>query len=263
VIRRRSGTLYWLPLILDDDRLDAVETLLMVALADHVNADDVAWPSIATLAHSARVSYPTARRRLAGLAEKGIITRERRRMKGSGNLSTYEYRLIRRPDSDDSIDDRSALDIGENLGAKLITSQSSPRSALASDHQDERAEPPKGEPPSENNPPELALGPIAEPKTPSDPVKDRAREIVDAVWERKNPKPATPYIGCVKIAESLLHAGHDPQAIGKAMMTVPTISTRWVEAEIARSKPATRSRIIGPDDGASGVIDPSEIWGDE
>jgi hypothetical protein len=37
---------------------------------------------------------------------------------------------------------------------------------------------------------------------------------------------------------------------------------RWGD-ELVASKPVTRNRIIGPDDGQSGVIDPSEIWGDE
>ena len=88
-----------------------------------------------------------------------------------------------------------------------------------------------------------------------DPVDQRARQIVDAVWERKNPKPATPYIGCVKIAKTLLVAGHDPQAIGRAMVAVPTISTRWVEAEIARHTPSRESGMIDDRTVESGRIE--------
>lgn len=83
--------------------------------------------------------------------------------------------------------------------------------------------------------------PLEQTKDP-DPVTVRAKEIVDKVWERSSPKPATPYIGVVKIAEALLRAGHDPQAIGRAMLAVPTISTRWVEAEINRSGGPPESR---------------------
>jgi hypothetical protein len=58
------------------------------------------------------------------------------------------------------------------------------------------------------------------------------------MWERVNPKPATPYIGVVKIAEGLLAAGWPADAIGAAMGSVPTISTRWVEAALRRARPA-------------------------
>lgn len=88
----------------------------------------------------------------------------------------------------------------------------------------------------------LDLEPVVEPP-PADPIKERARQIVDKVWERSDPKPATPYIGCVKIAEKLLRAGHDPQDIGRAMLEAPTISTGAVEFAInRRTKPAPSRR---------------------
>lgn len=73
-----------------------------------------------------------------------------------------------------------------------------------------------------------------------------ARSLVAHVWERSNPKPATPFIAAVKIAEALLTAGHDRNAIGRAMLAAPTISTRTIEIELARSNPsrgAPRERI--------------------
>lgn len=90
----RTGTLYWLPTILRDDRLTPIETLLLVAIADHVGADDKAWPSIATLARLARCSYATAQRHLTGLVEKGAISRTQRH-RADGGHSTYEYHLSR------------------------------------------------------------------------------------------------------------------------------------------------------------------------
>lgn len=65
-----------------------------------------------------------------------------------------------------------------------------------------------------------------------------ARDLVAAVWERSNPKPATPYIGAVKIAERLLVAGHTPAAIEDAMVEAPTISTGAVEMALSRRRPA-------------------------
>lgn len=91
---RRTGTLYWLPVILDAADLDPTETLLLVALADHVNAEDECFVGISRLAARARVSYGTARRRLAALEERGVITRTIRRREDGGR-SVYDYRLER------------------------------------------------------------------------------------------------------------------------------------------------------------------------
>lgn len=89
-----TGTLYWLQTILRDERLNPTETLLLVALADHVGADDRAWPSIATLARLSRCSYGTARRHLTELESKGVVNRSQRRRPDGGH-STYEYHLRR------------------------------------------------------------------------------------------------------------------------------------------------------------------------
>lgn len=63
-----------------------------------------------------------------------------------------------------------------------------------------------------------------------------ARQVAERVWERADPKPATPFIGAMKLASRLLAAGHEPDAIVEAMTAVPTISTGWVEAELARRR---------------------------
>lgn len=90
----RTGTLYWLPLILDCADLSPTETLLLVALADHVNAEDECFVSIHTLAPRARVSYATARRKLTDLEERGYIARQRRR-RGDKTFGVYDYALLR------------------------------------------------------------------------------------------------------------------------------------------------------------------------
>jgi hypothetical protein len=82
-----------------------------------------------------------------------------------------------------------------------------------------------------------------------------ARSLVTRVWERADPKPATPFIAAVKIAEALLRAGHSRDDVGRAMLAAPTISTRTIEIEIARHKPATGRPIIEDREGESGRID--------
>lgn len=91
---RRSGTVFWLHVLLDCDELDPTETLLLVALADHVDEHDTAFPSLHLLARRARVSYATTKRRMADLVERGYVVRVRRHGAG-GRRSTYSYRFQR------------------------------------------------------------------------------------------------------------------------------------------------------------------------
>lgn len=133
----KTGTLLWLAAILEDVELDPTETLLMVALADHVNDQDECFVRIDTLARRARVSYGTARRRLKSLEERGYLERARRR-RSDGNLSVYDYVLQRGP-------------LG--LPARNVRDdQRAPRRALTSAHQGARAEPPLVEPPRDEKP---------------------------------------------------------------------------------------------------------------
>jgi DNA-binding transcriptional ArsR family regulator len=138
----KTGTLLWLAAILECVDLDPTETLLLVALADHVNDQDECFVGIAKLARRARVSYGTTRRRLAALEDRGYITRTRRRRE-DGNLSVYDYVLQRAP-------------VG--LPARnMRANQRAPRRALTSAHPGARAEPPRVEPPRSEVTPSRAL----------------------------------------------------------------------------------------------------------
>lgn len=127
----QTGTLYWLGVLLPDAELDPTECLLMIGLADHVDAEDECYVGIDTLATYARVSYGTARRRLTQLANKGRVERTRRR-RSDGNLSTYTWRLVRPEPAPILRDDQRA-----------------PGGAVTSAQPDARAEVPSDEPPSD------------------------------------------------------------------------------------------------------------------
>lgn len=129
----RTGTLFWLGPILDRSDLDPTETLLLIALADHVDHEDRCYVSIATLAHRARVSYATARRRLVLLEQRGIISRDRRR-RDDGNLSVYNFQLLR-------------VTLAGEPSLNLSGDHRSPGRAVTIAHLDERAEVPHVEPP--------------------------------------------------------------------------------------------------------------------
>lgn len=129
------GTLFYLAKILDCPELSATDTLLMVAIADHVNSDGETFVGIETLARKARCSYPTAKRRLRDLEERGFLARTRRR-KAGGNLSTYSTEIV-----------------ADRLG--IITDprgphQGSPGRSLARDHLGDPAEVPRVEVPSKD-----------------------------------------------------------------------------------------------------------------
>ena len=72
------------------------------------------------------------------------------------------------------------------------------------------------------------------------PAADAAASVIHAVYAAKQaagaPAPAVPFPGLVKIARALLDAGWPAEEIQRAMIAVPTISTRWVEAELQRGR---------------------------
>lgn len=75
-----------------------------------------------------------------------------------------------------------------------------------------------------------------------------AQPIVKAVWDRKVPKPATPFIAAVKIAERLLASEWSPDEIEQAMVDAPTISVGAVELTLNRNRDAKPRR------GAAGPV---------
>jgi len=142
----RTGTLAWLGDLLDDQSLDPTDTLLLIALADHVDENDECFVGIERLARRARVSYTTAKRRLVDLEARGRVARVRRRKEG-GNLSTYTTRLLRPTPGDNPVDP------GDEPGTNVSPStphQSSPGRPLTRAHQGEPAEVPRVELPSKD-----------------------------------------------------------------------------------------------------------------
>lgn len=90
----------------------------------------------------------------------------------------------------------------------------------------------------------------AEPNAPT------GRGIAGRIYKLKDPRPAQPFMAIVKIAEALLDAGNDPGAVERAMLVVPTISTRSVELELNR-KPLTRTQPAPVDterEAAGGIV---------
>lgn len=193
----------------------ATSVAVFTALALHANGDGAgARPKVDTISDLLDLSAAQVRRIITNvLVPAGVVEKEARVENGRKVGNTYR---LTRPQAHTPIAPQGALPIA-------------PESAVPQSRPEARLEEQTVEQPEEQT-----EGP--------DPIQERAREIVSKVWERKDPKPATPFIGCVKIAEALLRAGHDPQAIGRAMVAVPTISTRWVEAEIAKGGPAPSRR---------------------
>lgn len=72
-------------------------------------------------------------------------------------------------------------------------------------------------------------------------IKDRARSLTQRVWEARTPKPAQPFVAVCKIAERMLAAGHEDEALYRAMLAVPTISTGWLEGNLNGN--GNRSRV--------------------
>ena len=91
-------------------------------------------------------------------------------------------------------------------------------------------------------------------KPPGDPLDERANLVARAAWERKTPRPATPFVAVRKIARSLLDAGWPDAEVIEAMVAAPTISTRAVELQLSRRRPAQRRTIEQDRSALSGKV---------
>lgn len=67
--------------------------LVLVALADHANADGECWPSMRLVAEFAECSGRTVQRHIDALEDEGFIKRVSRRTRGDGRFSSWNYRL--------------------------------------------------------------------------------------------------------------------------------------------------------------------------
>jgi hypothetical protein len=81
-----------------------------------------------------------------------------------------------------------------------------------------------------------------------------ARAITAEAWEQITPKPAVPFVAVVKIVEPFVGAGWPRDRIVAALVAVPTISTRWVEAEL-------RGKASGPQGERAMITDRSTPGG--
>lgn len=83
--------------------------LVLVALADHANADGECWPSMGSVAELAQCSTRQVARCVESLEASGLVSRKRRRGK-SGKLGGYVYLLpVNAPvDTDDQRTDTSS-----------------------------------------------------------------------------------------------------------------------------------------------------------
>jgi len=101
----QTGSLYWMGKILREPDLDPTDKVILMGLADHVNADDECWVSRTTLASFAGCSERTVTRRLSSLCENRYLSAVPR--KGTTNL----YRLIRAdlPDPGQSVTPDTAM----------------------------------------------------------------------------------------------------------------------------------------------------------
>lgn len=180
-----TGTLAWLTPILNCDELDPTDTLLMLALANHVDENDETFVGIGRLAAAARCSYPTAKRRLASLEQRGFLNRDRRR-RGDGNLSTYTTVLNRQALGLMMIPDPDEPEI-----TQVSPDQRSPGRSLTRDHPDDPAELPSRELPSEEPPSSNPSSP-----TPADDdeypeeVRELTREFAQWVSHNGHKLPA-------------------------------------------------------------------------
>jgi hypothetical protein len=220
-----------------------------LAIADSVNDQNgyELWMAQPKLARKARVGRASCQRALDALVEAGLLELVR-----SGSGSTNLYRLLMPVDAPVAWEPKSRPTPSANPPhgeaadpvLDLPHGEATPASSRGDTRLMVRQDPPHGEALTQEEPKE-------EPKP-------TGRGIASEVWERRKaagePTPALPFVAVAKIGDALLEAGHAPEAIVDAMLAVPTISTRWVEGELAKRRPKRTRRISENRDAPEGRL---------
>lgn len=212
-----------------------------LAIADSVNDQhgNELWMRQAVLATKARTTRGTVGRTLAAMVEGTTahppLLELIRETNGKANLYRFLY-----PDIEVAYETRGSVGVraeraGGVSGARThLRAERAPTCAQSAHITQERSQAGSQEDPSAT-PAALPLAGIDPPEPAAGSI---ARALVSRVWDRSNPKPATPFIAAVKIAERLLAAGWTEPQVEDAMVTAPTISTGAVELALARALPA-------------------------
>lgn len=206
--------------------------MVLLAVADAANVDGLhAHPGVANVARFTLYSSGGARRLLEELEAEGwlIVTEQ-----GTGRGRATVYQVPMGASNNAALARRASCAPSPDVKARMPAPETrAPAPETRASEPERRA--------SRCAPNGLDNGATEEPTTAAPKgrgTSPEARAIATAVWEGSGEtKPATPFIAVAKVADALLTAGHAPDAITAAMLQVPTISTRWVEADLRKNQP--------------------------
>lgn len=200
---------------------------VLLAVADAANADGQhSHPGVARIASFTLYSEGQVRRLLGQLVDDGWLEVDTkapaptsRGRGGRGVATTYNLVMVdnrhvaaRVRDARVSTDETRAGDIAKPAQETPETRAGEPKPA----HEDAR--------------------PTVSTTTTPTVETNAADAVARAIWEARDPKPATPFVGLRKIVEKLLAGGWTPAEVTVAGAAVPTLSTGWLEAELARRR---------------------------
>lgn len=222
----RTGTNFWVSEIVGHQIGDPTSKLLLLALADHVDAADSSFPSVELLAAEAECTEVTARRRLKALAERGLLHRVRRKVPRSGGgyqLGTYTYTFVREA--------FAALPPARSLITGDDAPVDSPAITPVDSHGD-RAEPPNLEPP--NAEPNAHEADASSPPKATDNAGSILRGFMDWCDAHGRPRPVNAgHAG--KVIRQCLDAGWNVRDVKRALIDAPTVTAPAMEFQLRRA----------------------------
>lgn len=219
--------------ILDGAPASGASLLILIALA--AEADDVTaevrLPQ-SRIARLARSDEGHTRRLVAALTAAGVV--EQIEPPSGRRPALLRLCVDRAPTrATDPVDRASTRALQRAVKDEAITKTRPPRPANLHASALEPIAPDEDQPrlvdvPTSTRPQRKA----AAAKRPPREHETTARAVLDAAWKQLNPKPATPYVACVRIVETIIAAGWDPHAVEAAIVAAPTISIRSLEFQL-------------------------------
>lgn len=223
--------------LLFDQEVDGRAVRLWAVLCSYGENPDRCFPGIPTVAKRLGVSVSTVQRQVRALTEAGWIEVVPRfaQTPGERMRQTSNGYLVRRTRKSDLTDPGSRSDRGSP-----VNRDTGPGSR--SDRAEERAS--KNESKKNEKPSLVPSG--------SDVVKlderqaitlarDKVgREVLNRWWEGEVPRPAQPYVACLKVVLRMLEVGWSPDDVFFALKEAPNVSTGTLTYALRSRKKASQ-----------------------
>jgi hypothetical protein len=200
-----------------DQRVSAEGKVLWAALCSYGESPERCFPGVETLARRLGVSDRTIQRKLAELQATGWIEVVPRFTEGRQRSNGY---LVRRHLTSVSSRGDTAVTLGGDSAVTLPGDTAVTRMKASKNESKRNEKSLVASAPSDSS-----LVKLDDRKALTLARDKVSRELLNRWWEGENPRPAQPYIACLKVVSKMIEVGWTPDDVFFALTEAPVVST--------------------------------------